>query len=347
ANEGDAAPTLELTATASDGTTEKAYTLTFIKVSVDATVNSIVVTGVETSNTFASNDDQAEANDVDYYYMLIGETQKKATVAITPNHNAAAVAVGWTDTTLPALPDYASTVEYSEGEYTITITAEAGNTKTYTFVLAAALYLKLADGSSYQFLTEREEDEEEFYRRAYDEIGWKHGVDDLELETVVLGQISQNTTVNEFLENIDSAQLSMLKIYDQTGAAVYLNGQPADGIAEEEFDDIDSFAIGTGWRVEYGTDESADVVYISVLGDVDGDGAIASFDVADINYQIMGRDVVKAKFAKVYIRLACYVENEMGSISSFDVAILNYVIMGKANTETYFYKPAVTPAPEA
>lgn len=345
---GDPAPTLTLTATANDGVTTQAYTLTFVEVSVNAEIDTIVVTGVDSGTVFESDGTQATAQGADYYYTLTGEPQKKASVAITPKSTLASVAVTWTDTTkTETLPDYTNPTVYEEGEYTVTFTAEAGNTKSYKFVLVAALFLKLTDASEYQFVTEREE-ADEFnpalmlqYRRAYGEINWKHGVDDLTLDTVILGQVKPLTSVNEFIVNIEPTQLSMLKIYaqneDKDGYNLIYNcGQPGDGFTSSDFDDKMGHPVGTGWYVTYGADDAtADKVYISVLGDVDGNGAIDAPDVSDINAYIMDRKA----FDTVLLRVTARVVND-GQISSADASTLNAIIMDRVSIEDFYFKPS-------
>lgn len=341
------APTLKLTATAADGTTTQDYTLTFVQVSVDATLDSITVKGVEqTEKTFTSDATQAANAGVDYYYLLTGETQKSASVALAAKSAAATIAVTWTDTTITeTLPDYANPTVYKEGGYTVTITAEAGNTKEYKFVLAAALYLKLADTSEYHFLTEEVVDDDGeilSYRRTYAEMGtngWEHGVDDIaeDFGKVVLGQILPETTVNAFVSNILASQLSSVRVYTLKNELIYDCTNPGDGFTADDLDDADGYGIGTGWRVEYGETGSADVVYLSVLGDVTGDGRITSADTSRINGYIRETASAVATFQNVENRLAAYVMNR-GQIYSGDTSALNSIIRGVRTIDFYYYK---------
>ena len=127
------------------------------------------------------------------------------------------------------------------------------------------------------------------FRSYYSDESWTHGKDDLEFDKVVLGNIPLLTSVGKFINGLDPDQLDKIRIYDQYGDLVFDLGHAAEGIDELELYDADNYAVGTGWKVTYGLDEdAADVVYLSVLGDLDGDGKAMASDTAKIAKYLRG-----------------------------------------------------------
>ncbi|MDE7158130.1 MAG: hypothetical protein K2N74_00995, partial [Clostridiales bacterium] len=193
--------------------------------------------------------------------------------------------------------------------------------------------LSIVEGSKYQFLKEEERDGK-FYRVTYEELDWVHGTDDTDLTTYVIGQISPYTSVNKFLLNLTGT--SKIKLYTAEGELVYDCGNAADGVTASELNDYWEYAIGTGWYLVFNGTET---VYLSVLGDVDGNGYIDSFDIATLNLYLFDNSQLPELFQNTYVRLACYIKNE-GEISEEDVKILALIIKGKQTVEIYFYAPS-------
>ncbi|MDE6058712.1 MAG: hypothetical protein K2G44_01580 [Clostridia bacterium] len=186
--------------------------------------------------------------------------------------------------------------------------------------------LKLDVLSGYEFLY-LEEDGWDIYRRAYTELGWKHGEDDALFERVVLGQVMPETTVDMFLANIHQSQMMSIRIYDSYGNLIYDCGQMIDS---EAF-------IGTGSKIQLMLGgEAIDTVYVSVLGDTDGDGELKAKDSSNISQYIMGKNQSEKFELDEYI-LAALLQNE-GIMSAKDASTVTSIIYGKESVEDYFYK---------
>lgn len=86
----------------------------------------------------------------------------------------------------------------------------------------------------------------------------------------LITNVSSQTTITEFLSNFVDKQADHIKIYKGT-KLINKNA-------------YDTTYIGTGFKVILTDDSTAavDLVYVSVLGDVDGDGQITSTDAAAI-----------------------------------------------------------------
>lgn len=329
----DTDDTLTLTVTAKDGKTTQDYVLTFKIVKTDTTLDpetDIVVKGATSKRIFVNNEDKATAASVDFYYSLVGEVPAKAIMEITVDATSKITVDG---------NDYDATVEYEAGTYTIVVTAEAGNYATYKIKLVSMQWLELTLESKYQFLHLEEDDDEYgetfYYRRAYGEKGWTHGVDDISKDRFILGQVLPETVIDDFILNINPEQLSLIRIYNRENLLIYDCGD----ICDNSDSDGNVEFIGTGWRIEFGTPgDACDIVYISVLGDVDGSGIIDSGDVAYINSYIMGY----YEFANIEDFLGALVVNDMGVSDSADAATLNSVIMSNDNITNYYWESSVS-----
>ncbi len=320
-----------LTATASDGSTTKVYTVNLVKVSVDTSIDSLTATGVESSTVYNNDSEKATENSLDYFFILNAENgDPKATLTLTLNNQNATAKV--------ENVDYSETTQYALGTYTIEVTAEAGNKKTYQFKLSGPLVIELSLTSKYQFITEVEAEEWGelmYYRRTYAELGWKHGVDDKDLERIVLGQILPSTTIKKFLDNFDSSQYPMIKLYDGYDTLIYDKGQPGPGLSESDLDDEEMYTVGTGWRIDFGKgDTPTEQVYLCVAGDVDGDGMLLSPDsVAILSYLDDLYPLDKIEF-----RLAAYIMND-GMISSSDSVEILTILDDLSTIESHLYYP--------
>ena len=123
--------TLTLTVTAKDGTTKKAYTITFSVVNVDTSIKTFTMTESTTGTTVNNDAAKATANSVDYYFLLSEESGFKGKFNMTLNAATSSATVDGTA--------YSSTTERSAKTYTIVVTAQGGNTKTYKVMVAKNL----------------------------------------------------------------------------------------------------------------------------------------------------------------------------------------------------------------
>lgn len=320
---------LTITASADDSnghTSTTEYTLTFKVVSVDTAIT-LTITGQTSHKTFTSDADKAKENTVDYYYIITGETNAASTAVITFPATATEKKLNGTE--------YTSSVNLTAGTHTITVKAEAGNTKTYNFILKAYTAIKLKTGITADFIFEEEVSGGK-YRRTYAEKGKVHGVDDLDFDRLVIGQIETQTTVTDFLKNFDTTIANAIKLYKADDTLVYDKGAAQNGF---NLNDSDS-GVGTGWKLEYIVDGAVEeTIYLSVLGDMDGDGYANAIDVACMGNVIKNVASYMTTFnEKTEIRLAGYVNNTTGEIQAADIATVGRHIRGVENVSSMFYK---------
>lgn len=208
------------------------------------------------------------------------------------------------------------------------------NDNVGTLTISGGDALKLAETSTFDFLYLEETTGKysEIYRKTYTQMNYTHGKDDTKFDRVVLGNIPAGTSVGTFLNNIDSDQLATLRIYNNKSELIYSCGKPADGISESDLYDASMYAIGTGWKVLYGKEEAmADTVYISVLGDLDGDGAVTAVDVAYIG------DYIKEveNLSDLERKLAAMIRNK-GMINAADISSMGLIIRGQKASADFF-----------
>ncbi len=176
-------------------------------------------------------------------------------------------------------------------------------------------------------------------RKSYSDNNMIHAVNDYDLRKVVnngdlvLGNILPNTSVNSFASNIKFAG-SKFKIVDGNNNIVY--GDGADVKFENLLDNGYELAIGTGWRLQTFTenDSMIEEFYLSVLGDLTGDGKVNSADVNYLRQLINNADLYNTLLDKSYIQLAALIVNKNG-VSQSDANILWNVTCGIVDIE-YF-----------
>lgn len=150
-------------------------------------------------------------------------------------------------------------------------------------------------------------------RHSYSDINYRHGINDLKATKIVLGNIHHNTKVDEFVGNLSNAN-SLLKIYDNKGNLIYDKGVEV----------VSGQIIGTGYKIElYNGSNVIDTVYLSVLGDVNGDGRITASDVAYLRQLASDKALynglnIEKKFASLIIN--------KGGVTSADAEIVRNVI---------------------
>lgn len=293
---------LTIKAEAYDGSINsyKNYVITFKIKDVDTAID-LTVVGNKTGKTFTNNATKATDKKVDYYYIVAGETNAASDVTITFPTKA-------TKVTLDSQV-YTATKTLTAGEHTVVVTAEAGNTKTYTFILKAYTALQLKSGVTAAFMKEHI-DGANVYRKTYKQLNWEHGKDDLDLTRFVIGQIGDYTSVNTFLSNFESSLHNSLKLYKADGELIYDKGAAAGSFTTSDLDDTDK-GVGTSWKLEYIVDNDVEeTIYLSVLGDIDGDGKAEAADIAALGDVILGvSSAVQSYNENVQVRLASYISN--------------------------------------
>ncbi len=158
-------------------------------------------------------------------------------------------------------------------------------------------------------------------RQNYGEINNKHSasVDGRN----VLGKISPNTKLSTFVSNLENSKNS-IKVYDSKGNPIYDKG--VEIVANQ--------IIGTGYRVElYNGTTATDIVYLSVLGDVNGDGRITASDVMYLR-QIANESALYNNL-NIETKLASLILNK-GKVTSADSEIILNVIEYKFSIDIFY-----------
>lgn len=324
--------------TAQDGTTKKTYKITFEIVTTDTSLDSIVVKGNTSDAEIPNNEEKAQELGKDYYYSIGDDpAQAKITITTTDENATVEIAKVGEDGTVGEYTEYDPNAVYDVGEYVIKVTASAGNSEEYTLVLDQFDGFELDENSEFALIALIEDTTESgktvHYRRTYEELNWVHGVNDRNVERYVLGEIVAGATLTDLVANFSSAQLNKINVYANDGAIIYEgnNGGIVSGNA--------GLTICTGWKIQYGTGAAADIIYVSILGDVSGDGRIRMADAADIGSYVAGDQGIT--FEDLEVKLAAYIGNN-GSISMRDSANISSIVAGNAGVtiETYLRKNA-------
>lgn len=342
--------TLELKVTAKGGNPDPnthTYKLTFVAVSTDASLKTIVVKGADLKMEAKNDTDQATENEVDYYYLVVDTDPVQALMTITANDDKATIEVkGSTG----EYSNYSPTKKYDPDTYTIRITSEAGNYNEYTVMLTKKDFLKLNDDTDYDYLAMLQEVRNGYsyeYRVNYSYLGWKHGLDDIYIDrfydrlgwrkgvddakvtaanfnVTVLGNIAKGTDVETFVQEIDASQRDSIKIYNAANILIYEDNAVKPELLESER------LIGTGARVEFGED----VVYCSVLGDVSGDGYIDTEDSSNVVMYYISPGYA-TEFNNIWIKLAGMIANS-GTIDTEDASYITLVYISNGTLEEYY-----------
>lgn len=329
--------TLTLTATASDGTTTKVYTVTFKLWSVETGSLTVKVQGAE--KQYESDAEKAAEKKIDYYFKLTDEAECKGKFLISNTLTEIPIKIATNSTDEGEA--YDATKEYGAGTFYIILTAPAGNKKTYIASLSKMEFLELAADSTYQFIFEETVGtgpRAKGYLRTYHEKGMTHGIDDKDFEKVILGNISPKTTINAFLSNISPSQLNMIRIYNNKDQLLYDCGADIEGIDKANYDKWSKYRISTSWYIQYGgtAENPLETVYISVLGDTSCNGTIDSADSVKMSAHISKKKLIEV----LEVRLAGYITNG-GNIAAKDITKINRIITLKDTIESCLYK--ITP----
>lgn len=330
---------IKLTVTANDGTTTKDYTVTFKILSIedgldeDAEGGAIQVKGVHLQKASVNDATKATAKGVDYYFNVVDDVKPvKALMTVLTEDSNATVEVKESSGSYAAHTN--DVTQYAMGTYKVKVTAAAGNYTEYDLILITIDALRLAD-NTYVFVHMLKSivgTQTQVHRVAYQnsKLNWTHGIDDVnnpDVERVMITDIMPNTNLSTLVSHIDSTQLSSVRIYNMSYDAttknavncgtgnllVYNNGSVVSGLTPGQQ------TVGTGWRIEYGSGDNVDIVYVSVLGDVNGDGAVNMTDSSMINSYYIGNKGVSFDLTQ---RCAAAMTND-GIINMTDSSTLN------------------------
>ncbi|MDE6565722.1 MAG: hypothetical protein K2L47_01500, partial [Clostridia bacterium] len=114
-----------------------------------------------------------------------------------------------------------------------------------------------------------------------------------------------------------------IQIYQSSGVMVYDKGHAGAGISAELLDDSKELAVGTGWKVIYNNNGNTEEIYLSVLGDINGDGRISARDVSILRQ--LANDKTVFDNLSVEAKLASMVINK-GELTTADAEIVRNVI---------------------
>ena len=213
----------------------------------------------------------------------------------------------------------ANKVFSGNGNYNVTINYVNGGVLSITE--ANVIRASVESGYSYLVL-------EDDKRVTYVQKGLLHGDNDSEIERYILGNIAPNTSVNEFLNNLvyDKTQI---EIYNNKNKLIYNKGVAASGITEEMLNQKYELAVGTGWYIK----TSVETIYLSVLGDVTGDGRISAVDVTYLRQIANDKDVYDN--LSVEKKLASLVLN-VGIVTTADAEIIRNIMDNKISIELFY-----------
>ena len=169
------------------------------------------------------------------------------------------------------------------------------------------------------------------YRKNYDGNEKLHGYNDSDITTFVLGKISPMTSIDSFIENLAPYNFANLQLYTNTDDLVYENGNALNGVNSSNGME---FAVGTGWYIKCNVGETEETIYLSVLGDLTGDGKINSADINYLRRVINDITLYTSIVDKPYLQLAMLINNKDGLTSS-DANILWNVVLGNESIELF------------
>ncbi len=167
-------------------------------------------------------------------------------------------------------------------------------------------------------------------RKTYQESGLIHGVNDHLVNggRTIMGNISLNTSVQSFIDNL---MFESVTLYNRAGEVVYGDNalEKYSALLNNGFE----LAVGTGWYFEYTkSDNTTERIYISVLGDLTGDGKLNS---ADVN--IIRQVVNNNSFNDLTIeqKLAALIVNKGNTPTKTDATLMWQAVCGEVDISEF------------
>ncbi|WP_289682746.1 hypothetical protein, partial [Romboutsia ilealis] len=149
---------------------------------------------------------------------------------------------------------------------------------------------------------------------------------------LIIGNIAPNTTVFEFMENL-KVENNQISIYNGSKAIIE-NGAVASGINESLLRDKNEMPIGTGWRVVVNhEDEQTEEIYLSVLGDITGDGKVNTADVNVIRQIVNDKEVFEN--IRIEAKLASLILNKGKLATNSDAQLLWETACGRLDISDF------------
>ncbi len=168
-------------------------------------------------------------------------------------------------------------------------------------------------------------------RQNYKDNDKLHGYNDSSLNIengtakYILGSISPNTSISEFVNNLEGLGIDKynMGLFNSKGTLLYDSGS-AMGIAPELLNNGKELAVGTGWYLKYNVKPGVtETIYLSVLGDVNGDGRLSASDVSYLRQ--IANDKALYESLSLEKKLACTIINK-GEVTTADAEIVKNVI---------------------
>ncbi len=241
------------------------------------------------------------------------------------------------------------------GEYNLkaVFTSELGNYNIpedimFTFTIEMLQIVAIKEDSNMSFIAlnkVKRGSRTLIYRKSYFELGYVHGTSDIEgnenginHNMVVLGNIIQKTSVKSFLEQLE-VDLTRVVVTNHNGVDIYKSDPTTLNSLQRRY-------VGTGWTVKLFTNTDytyktsteegyvapTDVIYLSVLGDLNGNGNVDNIDMTKLSIEMNS-----SSENPDYLTLAMLIRNN-GSITNFDLTFLSTIITGTSLASDYFNK---------
>lgn len=169
-------------------------------------------------------------------------------------------------------------------------------------------------------------------RKNYSDNDKFHGYNDANLNIVngqpvyVIGNINPNTSIIDFVSHLASLGIDKnnMGLFNNKDTILYDSGS-AMNIDQALLDDGINMPICTGWYIKHNNaiTNKVETVYLSVLGDVNGDGRISASDVSYLRQ--IASDKALYESLDIEKKLACAVVNK-GNVTTADAEIVRNVI---------------------
>ena len=231
------------------------------------------------------------------------------------NGNESAVEVG--EYTISTKPFTVSEVFKDNFNYNVNI----NYVNTGKLTITNPSVIRPTDNSGYDFMMLQNNK-----RVSYKEKELIHGDNDSEYTNFVLGNIAPNTSVQTLLNNLVFSDMSQVQIYNGANEVVY--GENAKAFYTANIDNGTELAVGTGWYIRYekltGGEET---IYLSVLGDLTGDGKVNSADVNRLRQMVNNSEVYTN--SNEVVKLSSLIINNGKIPTNADAEIVWNVVCGK------------------